>query len=305
MKNKSNNFKRLNRILLLAFKTISNVFPDKLHLQIEYRLRMGEKLDLKNPKTFCEKLQWLKLYNRKPEYTMMVDKLAVKKYVTDKIGDKYVIPVLGEWENPEDIDWDSLPNRFVLKTTHGGGSGGVFICKDKDGLDRAKATDFMRRAMKQDIYRSKVEWPYKNVHKRIFAEQYMVDESGQELKDYKLLCFDGKPKYIEVDSGRFGDHIRNIYDTNWNLQPIAIGYKNDLSVHFERPECLDKMVEFARVFAKGIPFLRTDFYVIGDKLFFGELTFFQRSGMTPFYPSSVDLELGNLITLPKKTCDNK
>lgn len=291
---------RLNHKMLVAFKKISHLLPDKLHLQIEYRLRMGEKLNLNNPKTFCEKLQWLKLYNRKPEYSMMVDKLAVKKYVAEKIGEQYVIPILGEWNKPEDIDWASLPNRFVLKTTHGGGSGGVFICKDKTNVDKAKAVEFICRAMKQDIYKSRVEWPYKNVSKRIFAEQYMEDESGKELKDYKLLCFDGEPKYIEVDSGRFGDHIRNIYDTNWNLQPIAIGYKNDLSVHFERPECLDKMVEFARIFAKDMPFLRTDFYVIGNKLYFGELTFFQRSGMTPFYPSSVDLELGNMITLPMK-----
>ena len=261
---------------------------------------MGKRLNLENPQSFCEKLQWLKLYNRKPEYTMMVDKLAVKKYVAEKIGDEYVIPVIGVWNEPDDIDFNSLPDRFVLKTSHGGGSVGIIICKDKRTLDKKKVINTMRRAMKQNIYKVNLEWPYKNVPKKIFAEQYMEDESGIELKDYKILCFGGEPKYIEVDSGRFGNHIRNIYDTDWNLQPISIGYKNDLSVNFEQPEHLKKMVEFARFFSKDIPFLRTDFYVANGKLYFGELTFFQRSGMTPFYPPQLDLELGKLIDLPLK-----
>lgn len=154
--------------------------------------------------------------------------------------------------------------------------------------------------MQQDIYKSRVEWPYKDVKKRIFAEQYMVDDSGNELKDYKILCFNGKPTYVEVDSGRYGNHIRNIYDTQWNVQPIAIGYKNDLSVHFERPTRLEEMVEYARIFSEGIPFLRTDFYVINDKIYFGELTFFQRSGMTPFTPADMDYKLGEMINLPQR-----
>lgn len=285
---------------LYAFIACSHFLPDRLHLKFLYRLEMGKKLDLNNPQTFCEKLQWLKLYNRKAEYTMMVDKLSVKKYVSDTIGSQYVIPILGIWNQPEDIDFESLPERFVLKTTNGGGGEGVYICKDKSQLDKREAIKRMSHSLKTDIYKTRVEWPYKNVVKRIFAEQYMEDESKNELKDYKVLCFNGEPKYIEVDSGRFGDHIRNIYDINWNLQPIAIGYKNDLSVHFERPTRLKEMVEFARIFSAGIPFLRTDFYVVGERLFFGELTFFQRSGMTPFYPQELDLKLGEMIHLPNK-----
>ena len=291
-------FKHPQETLLYAFIPFAHLLPDRMHLKIEYRLKMGKKLNLDHPQTFCEKLQWLKLYNKQPEYTMMVDKLAVKKYVSEKIGAQYIIPVLGVWDKPEDIDFETLPNRFVLKTTHGGGSGGVYICKDKKTLDRKKVVETMRQAMKQDIYKWNLEWPYKNVPRRLFAEQYMEDESGNELKDYKVLCFNGEPKYIEVDSGRFGNHIRNIYDTDWNLQPIGIGYKNDLSVHFEQPAHLKEMVEFARLFAKDIPFLRVDFYVANGELYFGELTFFQRSGMTPFNPPELDLELGRLIKLP-------
>lgn len=286
--------------LYFSFLKIAHFLPDKLHLKILFRFEMRQKLNLNDPQTFCEKLQWLKLYNRRPEYTKMVDKLLAKEYVAQKIGIDHIIPVLATWNTPEEIDFDKLPGKFVLKTTHGGGSGGVFICSDKKQLDRRKVVDFMRRAMQQDIYKSRVEWPYKDVKKRIFAEQYMVDDSGNELKDYKILCFNGKPTYVEVDSGRYGNHIRNIYDTQWNVQPIAIGYKNDLSVHFERPTRLEEMVEYARIFSEGIPFLRTDFYVINDKIYFGELTFFQRSGMTPFTPADMDYKLGEMINLPQR-----
>lgn len=300
MKTLSYYFKHPQDTLYYTFLKFAHYLPDKMHLKILFRLEMGKRLNLRNPRTFCEKLQWLKLYNRKPEYTKMVDKLLAKEYVASKIGSEHIIPVLAIWDNTEDINFDILPNKFVLKTTHGGGSGGVYICKNKKTLDRKEALEIMRCAMKQDIYQSRVEWPYKDVKKRIFAEQFMVDDSGNELKDYKILCFNGCPTYIEVDSGRYGNHIRNIYDTAWNLLPISIGYKNDLSVHFERPDRLDEMVEYARVFSEGIPFLRTDFYVINNKIFFGELTFFQRSGMTPFVPSEMDLKFGELIKLPQK-----
>lgn len=287
--------------VLFTFIKLAPYLPDSLHLRILYRLEMGKKLNLSNPTTFCEKLQWLKLYNRKSEYTKMVDKLAAKEYVASIIGKQYIIPVLGVWDNPEEIDFESLPNQFVLKTTHGGGGSGVIICKDKSKLDVVKTRKRLRKIMKQDIYRSRVEWPYKNVTKKIFAEKYMVDESGEELKDYKILNFGGEPTFIEVDSGRFTEHIRNIYNAQWEIQPIAIGYKNDLNMYFQKPQKLEKMLEFARVLSKNIPFLRTDFYVINENIYFGELTFFQRSGFTTFVPSSLDLELGKKIILPVKT----
>ena len=180
---------------------IQNFFrwlPDKTYLQLLYRFKMGHRLDLNHPKTFTEKIQWLKLYNRRPEYTLMVDKYAVKKYVADIIGEKYIIPTLGVWDKPEDIDWDALPNEFVLKTTHGGGSGGVVICKDKKTFDRNKAILTLRDSMNSDIYRSLREWPYKDVKKRVLAEKYMapkdmVNNPIYDLSDYKFFCFNGEP----------------------------------------------------------------------------------------------------------------
>lgn len=282
-----------------CFMKIAHYLPDSIHLRILFRIEMGYWPNLDEPTTFCEKLQWLKLNFRRPEFTQMVDKLAAKKYVADIIGEEYIIPVLGVWDKAEDIDFDNLPNQFVLKTTQGGGGCGVIICKDKSKLDRSATIKKLKTLLKQDIYKTRVEWPYKHVQKRIFAEKFMVDESGNELKDYKLLNFNGEPLYIEVDSGRFTHHIRNIYNTKWEVQNIAIGYPNDLSVEFEKPANLEKMVEFARVLSKGLPFLRTDFYIINDKLYFGELTFFQRSGFTTFNPSSLDRQLGDMILLTK------
>ena len=178
------------------------LFPTKLYLKWLFRLRMGYKLDLKNPKTFSEKLQWLKLYNRKPEYTQMVDKAAVKDYVAKILGKEYIIPTLGIWNKPEDIDFESLPNRFVLKTTHGGGSAGVVICKDKSTFDCKKAIRSLNKSMKQDISRELKEWPYKNVVHRIIAEEYVESRPDvDELPDYKVFCFNGKPKFCQVVTG--------------------------------------------------------------------------------------------------------
>ncbi len=165
---------------------------DRAYLKLRYYVEMGARLNLDNPQKFTEKIQWLKLYNRKPEYTTMVDKYAVKDYVAKIIGEEYIIPTLGVWDKPEDIDWDSLPDQFVLKTTHGGGGCGVVICRDKATFDKAKAIDKLNRSMKADIYRSFKEWPYKNVQKRIIAEKFMEDTSLHELRDYKFFCFGGQ-----------------------------------------------------------------------------------------------------------------
>ena len=177
--------------------------PDRIYLKWLYRLKMGKKLDLKNPKTWSEKLQWLKLYNRRAEYTMMVDKYAVKDYVAGIIGKEYIIQTIGVWDKIEDIEWGFLPDKFVLKTTYGGGSSGVVICKDKSAFDKNKAIVRLKKSMKQDIYRSLREWPYKNVPKRIIAEQYIEPSKHlNDLPDYKFFCFNGKPKYCQVISGR-------------------------------------------------------------------------------------------------------
>lgn len=266
---------------------IQNFFgwlPDKTYLQLLYRFKMGHRLDLNHPKTFTEKIQWLKLYNRRPEYTLMVDKYAVKKYVADIIGEKYIIPTLGVWDKPEDIDWDALPNEFVLKTTHGGGSGGVVICKDKKTFDRNKAILTLRDSMNGDIYRSLREWPYKDVKKRVLAEKYMapkdmVNNPIYDLSDYKFFCFNGEPKYCQVIRDRHSKESIDFYDMNWRhqefvgLNPIASNGINPVP----RPLLLDDMICICHKLSENMKFVRIDMYVIDNRIYFGEITFYPAS----------------------------
>lgn len=286
---------------------IQNFFgwlPDKTYLQLLYRFKMGHRLDLNHPKTFTEKIQWLKLYNRRPEYTLMVDKYAVKKYVADIIGEKYIIPTLGVWDKPEDIDWDALPNEFVLKTTHGGGSGGVVICKDKKTFDRNKAILTLRDSMNGDIYRSLREWPYKDVKKRVLAEKYMapkdmVNNPIYDLSDYKFFCFNGEPKYCQVIRDRHSKESIDFYDMNWRhqefvgLNPIASNGINPVP----RPLLLDDMICICHKLSENKKFVRIDMYVIDNRIYFGEITFYPASGMGLFNPDKWNEELGNLISL--------
>lgn len=277
---------------------------DKTYLQLLYRFKMGHRLDLNHPKTFTEKIQWLKLYNRRPEYTLMVDKYAVKKYVADIIGEKYIIPTLGVWDKPEDIDWDALPNEFVLKTTHGGGSGGVVICKDKKTFDRNKAILTLRDSMNGDIYRSLREWPYKDVKKRVLAEKYMapkdmVNNPIYDLSDYKFFCFNGEPKYCQVIRDRHSKESIDFYDMNWRhqefvgLNPIASNGINPVP----RPLLLDDMICICHKLSENMKFVRIDMYVIDNRIYFGEITFYPASGMGLFNPDKWNEELGNLISL--------
>lgn len=282
---------------------ISNFFrwlPDATYLKLLYRFKMGHQLDLKNPQTFTEKLQWLKLYNRKPEYTKMVDKFAVKEYVADRIGAEYIIPTLGVWDRPEDIDWDSLPNQFVLKTTHGGGGGGVVICKDKATFDKTTAKRKLESSMKSDIYKSLREWPYKNVKKRIIAEKYIEDESGY-LRDYKVMCFNGQPKLIQMHMGRFnGVHTQDFYNCDWDkLVDINQNGCINSDILLPKPQCLEQMLELSSKLSKGLPQIRVDWYIIGAKLYFGEMTFFDAGGFDDFIPESLNEVIGSWIVLPK------
>lgn len=287
-----------NLILLFLLNKTARIFPDKLFLELKYRLVMGQKLDLKNPKTFNEKLQWLKLYNRKPEYTMMVDKYAVKEYVANKIGKEYIIPTLGIWKRIEDIDWDSLPNQFVLKTTHGGGGGGVVICKDKNTFDRNEAKLKLRKSLESDIYLNFREWPYKDVQKRIIAEQYMCDESGIELKDYKFFCFNGNVRCFKVDFNRFINHKANYYDREAKL--LSFGEAccpPDYGKVFDKPKNFELMLSLAEHLSENIPFVRIDFYNSNGQIYFGEITFFPAAGMGKFEPMEWDYKLGEYIKI--------
>ena len=283
---------------------ISNFFrwlPDATYLKLLYRFKMGHRLDLKNPQNFTEKLQWLKLYNRKPEYTKMVDKYAVKEYVAKKIGEEYIIPTLGVWDKPEDIDWVSLPNKFVLKTTHGGGGGGVVICKDKATFDKTTAIAKLKESMASDIYSYLREWPYKNVPKRIIAEKFLAPEKSPALKDlpdYKFFCFNGKVNFFKVDFGRFVEHHANYYDTDGNLLPFGEkSFEPDPNYIIELPNNLRDMIALAERLSKNEPFLRVDFYNVNGKIFFGELTFYPASGMGKWTTEEADVKIGKYMKI--------
>lgn len=284
----------------LAAHHLLNWMDDKTYLKLVYRGHFGKKLNLDNPITFNEKLQWLKLYNRKPEYTIMVDKVKAKEYVANIIGEEHIIPTLGVWDDPDDIDFDKLPDQFVLKCNHNSGIG-LCICKDKSKLDIEKVKEGLRKGLKEDFYLMGREWPYKNVPRKILAEKYMVDESGSDLKDYKMMCFNGKVMCTYVCMNRFeeGGLKINFYDRNWKRLPFERSQKpasiNDVNI----PTGYSKMLELAEHLSKNIPFLRTDFYEIGGELFFGEITFYPASGLEDFSPEKWDENLGKLIVLPE------
>ncbi len=286
---------RNNLVKEICYKLLS-LLPDKLFIQLKFFKNFHRLPNLKHPKTFNEKLQWLKLYDRNPYYTKLVDKYEVKKIVAELIGEQYIIPTLGVWDSAEDIDFEKLPDKFVLKATHD--SGRVIICKDKSKLDIAKAREEMAYSLKRDFYALTREWPYKNVPRRIIAEAFIEDKSG-DLKDYKFFCFNGKVEFFKVDFDRFTGHKANYYDTNWNILPFEeIVCPSDKSQIHEKPENFDKMIEFAEILAKGLPFSRIDFYNNEGNIYFGETTFFPNSGMGKFNPEEADNKLGALIKLP-------
>ena len=283
--------------------------PDKYYLSLRYRCLMGHWINWKNPKTFSEKLQWLKVFNRSERQTQMVDKYEVKQYVSNLIGEHYVIPTLGVWDSVDDIPWDSLPNQFVLKTTHGGGGSGVVICKDKRVFDKHKAIKKLSSSMCSDIYKELREWPYKNVKKRIIAELYLhpdneefislaTDSHISELNDYKFFCFQGKVKFFKVDFGRFVEHHANYYSVDGMLLNFGEqGLEPDKSHKINLPSNLQEMIALAETLSHGSPFLRVDFYNLYGKIYFGELTFFPASGLIPWSPIEADMFIGQYLIL--------
>lgn len=278
-------------------KSYGKWMSDTLYIRLLYRCKIGHKLNLNNPKRFTEKIQWLKLNNRNPRYTTMVDKAAVKDYVKDIIGSHFIIPTLGVWDRFDDIDFDSLPNKFVLKTTHGGGGGGVVICKDVKFFDKQNAKEVLERSLAHDIYKSLREWPYKNVIRRIIAETYIEDGSG-DLRDYKFFCFNGKVKFFKIDFGRFKEHHANYYDIYGNLLPFGeINCAPDFNIHLDIPHTLSQMIQLSEKIACGEPFLRVDFYTIGDFIYFGETTFYPASGLGRFTSDEWDYKIGDMLNL--------
>lgn len=278
---------------------------DERFLRMKYKVYMGEKLRLDAPQTFNEKLQWLKLFDRKSEYTMMVDKYRVRQYIAEKLGEEYLIPLLGVWESPDEIDFDMLPNQFVLKCNHNSGLG-MCICKDKAKLNIEKAKEELWKGLRQDYYLSGREWPYKDVPRRIIAEKYMTDEEGEELTDYKLMCFGGKVLCSFVCSERFSTNGLKVtfYDRDWKKMPFTRHYPSS-GKDICRPKQYNKMLEFSEKLSQDIPFVRVDFYEIGGYLYFGELTFYPGSGMEEFAPESWDYKLGEWINLPEDLSHRK
>lgn len=302
-KAKSNNCMDFPKCLDSFVVHCLSFLPDKLYLSLRYRCRMGHWINWKDPKIFTEKIQWLKINNRRPEYTRMVDKFAVKEYVAGVIGEEYIIPTLGVWDKPEDIDWESLPNQFVLKTTHGGGGGGVVICKDKKTFDKEKAIEKLTESLNSDIYKSFREWPYKDVPKRVIAEKFMAPEKNPAsvgLLDYKFFCFNGKVRFFKVDFGRFVEHHANYYDTDGKLLPFGeMDYEPDANQRIELPNNLREMISLAERLSINEPFLRVDFYNVSGKIYFGELTFYPASGMGKWTNDDVDFYIGEYLTIAR------
>lgn len=283
-------------ILSLSAHGLLNWMPDSLYLRCKYRALVKKKLNLKNPKTFNEKLQWLKLYDRKPIYTTMVDKYAVKDYVAERIGEEYIIPTYGVWDTVDEIDFDSLPDQFVLKCTHD--SGGLVICRDKSKLDIEAAKARLARGLKRDYYSQSREWPYKNVKPRIIAEKYMQDGNKTVLPVYKIFNFSGIPKLIQsIQNDKAPDESIDYFDTQWNLLDLRQNFPN--SKHpLEKPEQLKKLIELSAQASKGFPFLRTDWYVVNGEVYFSEFTFYSDAGLASFEPACWDSKLGEWIELP-------
>ena len=293
--------KILSGIKYLCYHGWLNWLPDKPYIKLLYYASFDRKLNLDSPKSYNEKLQWLKLYERNEQYSTMVDKVAVRSYIKDRIGEEYLIPSIGVWNAADEIQFDVLPDQFVLKCSHNSGKG-MCICKDKKSLDFDSARKQLRKGLKEKYYFIGREWPYKNVTPRILGEKYMVDESGSELKDYKVMCFEGEPKLIELHMGRFTEHqTQDFYDTNWKKTAISQGNDKDYKksdITLPKPECLDEMLRLSGKLAEGIHHLRVDWYVINGKLYFGELTFFDGSGFVAFDDANDDLLLGSWIKLP-------
>lgn len=282
--------------LLLKFgKNMS----DERYLKKLYRIKMGRPLNLSDPQTYTEKLQWLKLYDRKPEYTVLQDKYAVRDYVAKTIGSEYLIPLLGVWEDAKDIDFTKLPDQFVLKCNHDSAS--VIICRDKTKLDYEKTREKLNECLRTNYYLSAREWAYKDIKPLIIAEKYMAMSNQETLTDYKFFCFSGKAKIVMLTSGEA--HTRNrrndLFDISFNRLPIQRGNVEGSNVLYNKPEKFDVLVSLAERIAGNIPFIRVDFYLIEDHPYFGEVAFYPSAGLSQFSPSEWEEKIGSWIKLPQ------
>ncbi len=294
------------QMMIRVLAMIGKIVPDKLYLKMKYLWKTGKRLNLESPSTYNEKLQWLKLNDRNPLYTELVDKYAVRKYIADMIGEQYLIPLVGgPWNLVAEIDFESLPEQFVLKCTHD--SGGIVICKDKSKLDYALIRKKMGGYLKTDYYARSREWPYKHVTPRIIAEKYMVDAGKEQLTDYKFMCFDGCVKCTFVCENRNteGELKITFYDRQWQIMPVERVKHGKSNIKIDKPTNYEKMVELAEKLSENMAFLRVDFYEVNGKIYFGELTFYPASGFEGFNPPKWDKIFGDWLILPKKRKENR
>lgn len=290
----------LEIIPILSYKGAFRWLPDEIYLKLLFRAIMGKKLNLDNPTTYSEKLQWIKLYDRNPLYTRLVDKYQVKEYVKNKIGEKYIIPTIGVWDSFDQIDFLKLPEQFVMKCTHD--SGGLIICKDKSQLDKAKAKHKIEKYLHKSFYWFGREWPYKNVQPRIIVEQYMEDKKTKELRDYKFFAFNGVVKAVFIATERqnsSGETKFDFFDENFNHLNLINGHPN-ADITPEKPICFEEMKLLASQLSEGLPEARIDFYEVDGCVYFGEITFFHWSGLKPFVPEEWDEIFGGWIKLPEQ-----
>lgn len=292
-------FDQNTRFDFLTAKGLHDNLTDEEFLKKKYKIKMGKNLNLEKPRTYNEKLQWLKLYDHNPLYTELVDKYMVKQYVADKIGEEYVIPTLGVWDSFDEIDFEQLPQQFVLKCTHD--SGGLIICKDKNALDMSQARKTLTKCLNRNFYKFGREWPYKNVKPRIIAEAYMEDSKTKELRDYKFFAFCGHVKALFIATERQvkGEDVKfDFFDAEFKHLPFKQGHENAKTIP-EKPVCFDKMKELSEILSKDLTQARIDFYEVDGKVYFGEITFFHHGGWTPFDPEEWDYKFGEWIDLSR------
>lgn len=287
----------MSRVLMKIILKLDNFriirIKDSVYIKILYKYRMGKKINLNNPKTFNEKINWLKLCDRKDIYTKMADKYEVKQFISETIGDEYVIPLIGIYDSFDDIDFDKLPNRFVIKCTHD--SGGLVICKNKKELNIDDARSKIQKSLKRNYYLKGREWPYKNIKPRILIEKFIEDDMIDDLRDYKFMCFNGRVKYVYVTVKN--DNIwENYYDANFKPVDVNHGFPR-YNEEFAKPKNFHKMVRIAERLAKNTPFLRVDLHNIKGEILFGEMTFYDWGGLRAFADEKFDVRLGNLIDI--------
>ena len=268
---------------------------DERFVKLKYHYMTGKRLNLKKVQTFNEKIQWLKLYDRNPEYTKMVDKYEVKKYISEIIGSEYVIPALGIYDKFDDVDFDKLPNKFVMKCTHDSQS--TVVCIDKDKLDMEETKKFYDKRLKEEYFFRCREWPYKNVKPRLLIEKYMGSENQKELINYKFFCFNGKPEFLYLSEGVSHQRV-SFVDMNYNKTNFYRKNYQPYEKLPEKPVHFEKMKEISKKLSKGIPFVRIDFYEIEGEIYFGEITFYPSSGYMPIEPVEYEKILGDMIELP-------